>query len=84
MFPVHFGGMKWQSVSYMMGKSSSKLKLKQKYNPQGKHYYRFNVFPSEITKVFQGLMCLLLNFYSTWMTEGTCIFHVLLLHVDVF
>jgi len=69
--------MKWQSVSYTMGKSSSKLKLKQKYNSQGKHYHRFNVFPPEITKVFQGLMCLSLNFYSAWMTEGTCVFYIL-------
>lgn len=71
MIPVRFGGMKWQSVSYMMGKSSSKLKLKQKYNSQGKHYYRFNVFPLGIMKVFQGLMCLLLKLCSAGMAEGT-------------
>lgn len=64
MLPVHFGGIKWHSVSYAMGKSSSKLKLKQKYNSQGKHYYRFNVFPLEITKVFQGLMCSVLKLCS--------------------
>lgn len=60
-----------------MGKSCSKLKLKQKYNPQGKHYHRFNVFPSEITKVFQGLMCLLLNSCSPCLAEGTCVFYIL-------
>lgn len=75
--------MKWQPVYHMMTESSSKLRLEQKYNPQGKLHYGFNVFPPEITKVFQGLLCLSLKIYNIYVTKGTCVVYILLLHRDI-